>query len=69
VNPEKTKYMLKMAVFWIVAPCRLVWVYKYFRGLYCLHHHGDHGGNTDPWNVGKLIPVYIALQPRRKPSS
>jgi hypothetical protein len=24
VNPEKTKYMLKMAVFWIVAPCRLV---------------------------------------------
>jgi hypothetical protein len=29
-----------MAVFWVVAPCRLVWVYQRFRGLYCLHHHG-----------------------------
>jgi hypothetical protein len=24
VNPEKTKYTLKMAIFWVVAPFRLV---------------------------------------------
>jgi uncharacterized membrane protein YecN with MAPEG domain len=29
---------MKMAVFWVVAPCGLVWVYRRFRGLYCLHH-------------------------------
>jgi hypothetical protein len=29
----------------------------------------DDGGSTDLWNVGKLIPVYTALQPRRQPSS
>jgi hypothetical protein len=30
-----------MAVFWFVAPCRLVSVYQRFRGLYCLHHQVD----------------------------
>jgi hypothetical protein len=29
---------MKMAVFWVAAPCRLVRVYRRFRGLYCLHH-------------------------------
>jgi hypothetical protein len=28
----------KMAVFWFVAPCSLVEVYRRFRGAYCLHH-------------------------------
>jgi hypothetical protein len=32
---------MKMAVFWVVAPCGLVEVYRRFRGLYCLHHQGD----------------------------
>jgi hypothetical protein len=31
----------KMAVFWVAAPCRLLWVYHRFRDLYCLHHQGD----------------------------
>jgi hypothetical protein len=31
---------LKMAVFWLVTPCRLVWVYQHFRDLYCLHQQG-----------------------------
>jgi hypothetical protein len=35
--PTKT---LKMAAFWVVAPCRLVSVYRRFRGLHCLHHQG-----------------------------
>jgi hypothetical protein len=30
-----------MAVFWVVAPCSLVEVYRRFRGAYCLHHQGD----------------------------
>jgi hypothetical protein len=28
-------------VFWIVAPCSLVEVYRRFRGPCCLHHQGD----------------------------
>jgi hypothetical protein len=30
-----------MAVFWVVAPCSLVEVYRHFRGACCLHHQGD----------------------------
>jgi hypothetical protein len=30
-----------MAVFWVVAPCSLVEVYRRFRGACCLHHQGD----------------------------
>jgi hypothetical protein len=29
--------MLKTAVNWVVAPCKLVRAYRRFRGLYCLH--------------------------------
>jgi hypothetical protein len=32
---------LKIAVFWVVAPCSLVEVYQRFRGPCCLHHQGD----------------------------
>jgi hypothetical protein len=31
---------MKMAVFWVVAPCSLVEVYQRFRGPYCLHRKG-----------------------------
>jgi hypothetical protein len=31
---------MKMAVFWVVAPCSLVEVYQRFRGSCCLHHQG-----------------------------
>jgi hypothetical protein len=31
-----TAVSLKMAVLWFVATCRLEWVYRRFRGLYCL---------------------------------
>jgi hypothetical protein len=44
---------LKMAVFWVVAPCSLVEVYQRFRGACCLYHQGD----------------YTAQQPRRQQSS
>jgi hypothetical protein len=32
--------MLTIAVFWVVAPCSLVEVYRRFRGTCCLHHQG-----------------------------
>jgi hypothetical protein len=60
---------MKTAVFWVVMSCRLVWVSQHFRGLYGLHHQSnDDGGSPDLWNVGKLIPVYMVLQPGREPS-
>jgi hypothetical protein len=30
-----------MAVFWVVAQCSLVDVYRRFSGACCLHHQGD----------------------------
>jgi hypothetical protein len=32
---------MKMAVFWVAAPCSLEEVYQCFRGPCCLHHQGD----------------------------
>jgi hypothetical protein len=31
---------MKMTVFWDVAPCTLVEVYRRFRSAYCLHNQG-----------------------------
>jgi hypothetical protein len=30
-----------MSVFWVVAPCSLVDVYRRFRGACCLHNQGE----------------------------
>jgi hypothetical protein len=57
---------MKMAAFWVVAPCRLVWVYRL--DLPPIHGSDDRS-STDLRNVRKLIPVYTALQPRRRSSS
>jgi hypothetical protein len=38
---RKTGQRKKMAVFWVVAPCSVVEVYRRFRGRCCLHHQGD----------------------------
>jgi hypothetical protein len=32
---------MRMAVFWVVAPCSLVEVHRRFRRACCLHHQGD----------------------------
>jgi hypothetical protein len=32
---------LLMAVFWVVARCSLIEVYRRFKGACCLHHQGD----------------------------
>jgi hypothetical protein len=60
----QAKVKMKMAVFWVVAPCSLVEVCQHFRG-----HRPDDGGSKDLRNVGKLLPDYTVLQPRRQPSS
>jgi hypothetical protein len=39
------------------------------RGLYCFHHQDEDGGSASFSNVGKLTPVYTALQPSRQQSS
>jgi hypothetical protein len=66
------KWWMKMAAFWVVAPCNLVEVYRCFRGA-CWHYHkgdrSDDGGSEHPWNISKLLPVCTAQQPRRQPSS
>jgi hypothetical protein len=35
-----TAMSMKMAVFWVVAPCSLVELYQRFKGPCCLHHQG-----------------------------
>jgi hypothetical protein len=62
---------MKIAVFWVVSLCSLVEVYQCFRGPCCFNmtHCPVDGGSKDLWNVGKLLPDYTALQPRRQPSS
>jgi hypothetical protein len=60
---------MKMAVFWVVAPCSLAQVYRRFIGACCLHHRPDVGGSKNVRNVGELPPDYTAQQPRRQPSS
>jgi hypothetical protein len=36
-----TVTIMKLAVFWDVAPCILVITDRRFRGVYCLHHQAD----------------------------
>jgi hypothetical protein len=36
-----TAASMKIAVFWAVAPCFLVEVYRRFKGAYCLHNQSD----------------------------
>jgi hypothetical protein len=54
-----------MTVFWDVAPSSLVEVCRRFSGSY----RPDDGGSKHHCNVGKLLPDYTVLQPRRQPSS
>jgi hypothetical protein len=41
-DSKKTGQKMKMAVFWVVAPCGLVEVYRSFRGPCFLHHQLKH---------------------------
>jgi hypothetical protein len=43
---SRTTRWMKMVVFWVVAPCSLVEVYRRFRGPCCLHHQGSSPSET-----------------------
>jgi hypothetical protein len=57
-----TTASIKLAVFWVVAPCSLIEVYRRFRGACCLHHQGDRPDDdetTQKINIkNKQIPLY-----------
>jgi hypothetical protein len=57
-----TEASMKMAVFWVIAQCSLVEVYRRFRGA-------DVGSSKHLRIVGIFLPDYTAQQPRRQPSS
>jgi hypothetical protein len=64
-------FNINMAVFSVVVPCRLVEVYRRFRGTCYIHHQGDRPddeGSKNFWNVGELLPDYTVQKPRRQPS-
>jgi hypothetical protein len=56
---------MKMAVFWVVAPCSLIEVYRRVTDACCLHHQDS----KHLWNVGKFLLDNTVQQPRRQPSS
>jgi hypothetical protein len=56
-----TAASMKMGVFWVVAPCSLVEVYRHFRDTGCLQYRPDDGGSKYLLNVNE--PDYTALQP------
>jgi hypothetical protein len=60
--------IMKMAVFWVVAPRNLVEIYRRFRGACCRDRPYD-GGIRHLWIVSKLLPDCEAQQPRIQPSS
>jgi hypothetical protein len=41
----KLQEVVKISIFWDVAPCSIVEVDRRFRGAYCLHHQGDEAGS------------------------
>jgi hypothetical protein len=65
-----TATSMKMAVFWVVASCSLVEIYRCFRGPCCPHYQDDQhylcfdrlddGGSKHIWDVDKLLPYYTA---------
>jgi hypothetical protein len=60
---------MKMAVFWVVAPCSLVEVYRRFRGACCLSYQRPADRSTNHlWNVGTLLSDYTVEQLTGQPS-
>jgi hypothetical protein len=51
---------MKMTVFWDVAPCSLVKVYRRFRGVCCLHHrHSRRQSSSKFTNVSEVLAASI----------
>jgi hypothetical protein len=52
-----------------VSYMKIVWRGRTEENKEHITHRPDGGGSKDLWNVGKLLPDYTVLQPRRQPSS
>jgi hypothetical protein len=67
----KSELMLKVTVFWDIAPCSFVELDRSFRDAYCFHHQGntDYGCRKHLWNFCQFLPDYMAQDPRRQSSS
>jgi hypothetical protein len=66
-----TAVSMKIAVFWVVAPCSLVEVYQRFRGPCCLHHQGDRrlddGGRKGSLEIlANVFHIYINVMLRMR---
>jgi hypothetical protein len=46
---------MKMTVFWVVAPCSQVEVYRLFRGDCCIYHKGDRPEDGGSKHRDKLL--------------
>jgi hypothetical protein len=57
-----TAVSTKMDVFWVVAPCSPVEVYRLSRGACCLHHQGPLPSNkTQSFNSASVKALYRVL--------
>jgi hypothetical protein len=56
-----TAASMKMAIFWVITPCRLEEIHQQFTGTCCFHYRGDVGGSQYLRNVGELLPKNTAL--------
>jgi hypothetical protein len=59
-----TAASMKMTLFWDVAPCSLVEIYRRFRRAYCPRNLPDDRGSKHFWNVGQFLRDYAAQHPR-----
>jgi hypothetical protein len=57
---------MKIAVFWVVAPCSLVEVYQRFRGPCCLHHPGDRPDDGGSKTTRRYNPEDSHLRTHRR---
>jgi hypothetical protein len=61
-----------MAVFWVIVLCSLGEVYHHLRSPCCWPHRQgnccDDGSSKGLWYTSKLLPDYMALQPKSQPS-
>jgi hypothetical protein len=63
---------MKMTVFWDVALCSLVEIYRRYTGAFTHHHQGDSGRRDDGGskhlrNIDQFIPHYMSQHSKSQP--
>jgi hypothetical protein len=54
-------FIMKMAVFWDVAPCSSVQIYRCYRGACCFHHQGDDLPHCTSQHPTTVIFIFTAV--------